>query len=304
MRTYPDRDGGRSSGLGHHDYAKRSDGGTGPPHRDSRQWGPVFVALGPCAVERGLTCIGGYWVREVNRAGPARLVADFDVSRLGAQVIGQTQGGGDTLIFEGRYEPVVRGEHSLAFVATAAWRGLPDVAAPDGDSVVAITKADGGLVATPANSTSETRVESVTIQELAPPMVDTTWLTSRILEGGALVAGAIRGSTLDASQVFVHLPAGAGPCKGVLVHCEGDETPTFARDANLCLVPTGCVARRACPLYRPVCNPGYVLSAWAGAPTGCDVFACDPRSSPNDTRGGGRVRMMPPSPGGRKREPR
>jgi hypothetical protein len=236
----------------------------------------VFVALGSCADQRGLVCVGGYWVHEVNSTAPAQLVASFDVSRLSPSAIAQTQGGGNELIFEGRYEPVDRTVRSLAFVATAAWRGLPDVTPTDGDLVVAVKKVDGALFASPVNSSTEIAIESVSVSGFAPPMVDTTWLASRVLEGGALVAGAIHGSTLDASQVFVTLPAVPGPCRDVIVHCEGDETPTYARDENLCLVPTGCVVRRACPEYRPVCGPGYVLATWAARPGGCDAFACDP----------------------------
>jgi hypothetical protein len=213
-------------------------------------------------------------VSEINGTLPAHLVSTFDVSQLPGGAIEQANGGGDALIFRGRFGPV-DDRRGATFIASEAWRGLPDVESPATDPVVAIQTVDGALVAHPLNESSETVLGTLSVSGFAPPLVETTWLTSRVLAGGALVAGEVHGTTLEASQVFVRLPDRVGPCSDVLPHCEGDEVPTFERDQDLCLVSTGCVVPRACPMYRPECAPGYVLAAWPSQPGGCLSFACD-----------------------------
>jgi len=243
----------------------------------------VYVALESCAAQAGGACTGGYWVREVNRAVGARLVAAFDVSRLPSQAMKQATGGGDELIFRGLFG---RPEGPLGlrpFLALDAWRGLPGVQAPADDLYFAVETTADGAVASLLNGRQTRRIDAVAVPG-APAFVDTGWLTSRALQHGAIVAGGFDGSSLEAAQVFVHLPDSAGLCSTDRVlplasidreGC-GSEEATFQRTDDMCLVSTGCVAPRPCPMIRPACDPGYVLSSWPTGPAGCLAFACDP----------------------------
>jgi hypothetical protein len=241
----------------------------------------VFVTVESCALQTGSTCTGGYWLRELNGSQGPRLVSTLDVSRLAAAAIQQADGGGQALVYQGQFDAAEALTVAGAFVAFDVWRGLPDVVPPATDPVVAISTValstvDGALFASPLNEASELPIASVSVSDLAPPLVDTGWLASRVLDHGALVAGTLQGATFEASQVYVRLPDFVGPCRnGPPDSCGNREVPTYTRDDNRCLVPADCVTPRACPLYRPVCDPGYVLAAWPSLPGGCPTFACD-----------------------------
>lgn len=232
----------------------------------------TFVALERCNVQIGTSC-SAYWVREVNTA-IERLVS-LDVSQLGDDAIQQADGGGDTLIFRGNIDGPTEDTAPPTFVVLEAWRGLPDVSAAAGQTVALVEGMDDALWAMPVNGGAELPIEAVSVSGVGPGLVDPAWLTSRVLAHGALVAGELQGTTLQASQVFVHLPDVPGPCKDIRVDCGPGKLPTFARNGNRCLVPTGCVAPSPCPEYRPVCAPGYVLDEWPSPPRGCAAFACD-----------------------------
>jgi hypothetical protein len=96
-----------------------------------------------------------------------------------------------------------------------------------------------------------------------------------VLEHSGLVAGGFNGSTLDAEQIFVRLPDYPGPCPFFLIRCTTG-TPTFDRDDNLCLLPTGCAVPGTCATVVPGCDPGYQLVSWAAQPDACAAYACDP----------------------------
>jgi hypothetical protein len=75
--------------------------------------------------------------------------------------------------------------------------------------------------------------------------------------------GTFDGETLDATQVFVHLPDVVGPCPTMIIRCEEGAVATYERDANRCMVPTGCVKRGFCPMYMPTCGSGCALKSWS-----------------------------------------
>ncbi|HEY3817604.1 MAG TPA: hypothetical protein VGL81_10550 [Polyangiaceae bacterium] len=250
--------------------AGTEDGSPSPPAPPSSE---IYVALGRCSVEVGLACTGGYWVREVNTQ--ATWLVKLDLSRLEGAAIEQANGAGAALIFRGQLGASTR-TGLATFSTTDAWRGLPDVSPPASDTIVAVASTDGALAMMPVNGTSDSGIESLSVAGFAPHLVDPAWLRTRVLDHGALVAGALQGATLQADQVYVHLPDAPGPCRPSRSYCDGlDEIVTVTRDADRCLVPTGCIHPLPCPLHQPVCAPGYVLSAWPSLPGACAAFACD-----------------------------
>lgn len=240
----------------------------------------VYVAVESCV---GSGCSIGYLVREVNRGEGAFLVSRLDVSRLSSDAVNQATGGGDELLFRGQLGKPEGPLGLRTFAALEAWRGLPGVSPFLTDRYFAVQTSGQGSVARALNDWTVRPVDTVTIPG-APRLVDTQWLTSRVLEHGALVAGRLDGATLEATQVFLALPGSAGVCTLDRVvpvasterqSC-GDETATYERDENLCLVSTGCAVPGLCPMYRPACGDGYVLASWPMQPAGCPGFACDP----------------------------
>jgi hypothetical protein len=232
----------------------------------------TFVALERCNVQIGVSCTG-YWVREVNTT-VERLVA-LDVSQLGDDATQQADGGGNTLVFRGQLGPIEERTDMPTFVVLEAWRGLPDVATAPGLTVAVVEGRDDALWAMPVNGTAGLPIEAVSVSGVGPWLVDPAWLTSRVLAHGALVAGELQGATLHASQVFVHLPDAPGPCEDVRLDCGNGEAPTYVRNGDRCLLPTGCIVPSPCPEYRPVCAPGYTLAEWPSQPKGCPAYACD-----------------------------
>ncbi len=112
----------------------------------------------------------------------------------------------------------------------------------------------------------------------ADRFVDQPWLSARVLDGAALVSGTIASGVLHANAVFVRVPE-IVTCLKPIEACGGGTLPTYERDANRCLVPSGCVHPAMCPMYIPACEPGYLRTSWPG-PHGCSAFACDPIFDP------------------------
>jgi hypothetical protein len=118
------------------------------------------------------------------------------------------------------------------------------------------------------------------------PLVDQNWLTFRITDKDALVAGkfvdgaqvgAGREKVLQASQVFVKLPDMTQSCpKMPAPFCSGTKVNAWVRDHNRCTVPGACVQPGVCAQYVPSCAPGYSLTSWTGGARACTQYACDP----------------------------
>jgi hypothetical protein len=127
------------------------------------------------------------------------------------------------------------------------------------------------------NFTEAETVQTVSVAQAAAAWVDAAWLRDRVLAHGAIVAGDISGDTLDARQVFLRVPDAVGPCATVTAPaCAEGMVPTFDRDDNRCLVPSGCSRPGMCGMFLPVCAPGYTLHTWIGGSPACPAYACDP----------------------------
>jgi hypothetical protein len=224
-----------------------------------------------------LASCGLAWVREVGTPARRWLVL-LDESGLGSGAVEQmngAQGGG--LVLRG----VIGGQDGddariRTFAVLDAWRGMPDVEARPESAYVRVEMRDGQLVARLLDGERQHPIRSVSVAGAATPWVSTDWLESRVLSRNALVAGSFDGDTLAASQVFVHLPDSWGPCMALAIRCEPGTVPTYERDANRCLNPTGCAAPRMCPLFVPACDAGYTLVSWPSQPKACLAYACDP----------------------------
>jgi hypothetical protein len=236
---------------------------------------PVFVTLeSPYTCEE--SCAGGFWVRELNSAAAPRWVEKLDVSELSRSAVAQASGAGPgELLMRGTFTSPALLVGMGTFHALEAWRGLPDVAAPPLDPYLGVMTVDGALVAHVLDSPWGRVIGSISVADLATPFVDTAWLSSRIVTGGAVVAGKFDGWALDVAQVYLRLPDVAGPCPDFGYEC-GDAVPTFTLAAGRCLIPTGCAVRRMCPEVMPACGSGYETLSWPSQPDGCLAFACMP----------------------------
>jgi hypothetical protein len=247
----------------------------------STEAGSVYVVVeaprGDCADATGLACSGGYWVREVNRAGSARLVSSLDVSALAPRAIAQAGGAGNgELVLRGTFEPVAPQAVGETFTVLEAWRGMPGAEPSRDDRYLAVQTADAGLVASALNDDWGSAVTGVSVSSLAPPPIDAAWLVASVVARGALVAGRLDGGELDADQVFVQLPTAEGRCPMVRRLCGGGEVVTYALEDNLCLMATGCAVPGACPEFMPVCASGYERVSWPSQPAACPAYTCEP----------------------------
>jgi hypothetical protein len=218
---------------------------------------------------------GAIWVREVNGEKDARRVTRLDVSALSREALAQAaRAARGELVLQGTFS-VVDGPTAGPFVVVEAWRGLPGVDPLPEDAYLAVVRGDGHLIASELNRRWEHHsLETVALPN-PPDWLDVPWLTTRVLERGAVVAGQLDGWTLHAHQVFVHLPDVVGPCGVYPLDCRKG-IATFERDENRCLVPTGCATPGPCPLYLAQCDPGYLLAWWPTQPRTCLMFRCDP----------------------------
>jgi hypothetical protein len=121
-------------------------------------------------------------------------------------------------------------------------------------------------------------IKSVSTAGPLPAWVDAAWLTTRIMDHGAIVAGRFDGWTLDAAQVYLRLPDVVGPCafERFAVHCDGEQVATYTMSDNLCQVFAGCAKPGLCPLLLARCEAGYDLVSWATQPDGCQASTCEP----------------------------
>jgi len=235
----------------------------------------VFVVLeSPNTCEE--SCAGGFWVRQLNREAFPRYVSKLDFSKLSRAAIAQAAGAGvGELLFRGTFERFEERVGADAFVVLGAWRGMPDVNPAPLDPYVTVETIDERLVAHLLNLWWERPIETVSVTGFAPPLVDTSWLSARVLSGGAIVAGRFDEASLDAAQVFVRLPDVVGPCPLFQYYC-GERVATYTLAPDRCLIATGCAVPRDCPEYLPGCYPGYERLSWPSQPDACPAYACQP----------------------------
>ncbi len=238
---------------------------------------PVFVTL-QSQFSCGQSCEGGFWVHELGSEADARWVGELDISQLPQTAMQQASGAAPgQLLLQGFFTTSVLPDVPPTFHATDAWRGLPSVAAPAGDPFVRVFSVDGVLVARVLDSRERRVIGAVSLGSLDAKYIDSAWLSSRVVTGGAVVAGQFDGWTLNVAQVFMHLPDLVGVCPQFGYDCGPDAVATFTLSSDRCLVPTGCAARRdTCPEFIPSCEPGYTLLSWPVQPHACTAFACMP----------------------------
>lgn len=244
---------------------------------------------------------GGYWVRDVNRKTAERYVsalvlppASFDAA-TSAKVTGAPT---EELVLRGKLGPKDVKFKTQTFIVAAAYRGMPGKAPVAGDSfysakprspkISCVAAPCSNEVATKLNFTAPNYFMDYAVNRAAAVFVDQQWLTLRVRDHGAVVAGTIvagkkypmgAAPTLDASQVYINVKDMAGPCPVFkLAACPAGTARAYSRDANLCVLPGACVTAKACPAKAPAqCAANYALTAWN--PTGgakCLTFACDP----------------------------
>jgi hypothetical protein len=226
---------------------------------------------------------GGYFVRELNRSSSVAYASEMRVAIAGTNVTDEVMGAPDD-------ELIVRGHVSegspTTLVVSEAYRAMPGASIGSAAQFFTVTlgdcMADDCLppVVRLVNQDGASTVGDVNIGEATQAWVDSEWLKRRVMAHGAIVAGTItvdaRGS-LDVSQVFVRLPDHVGPCPLTPPPvCDAATVPVFERDANRCLVPTGCSHRGVCQMYLPRCASGYTLHSWTSGTSACLSYACDP----------------------------
>jgi hypothetical protein len=168
-------------------------------------------------------------------------------------------------------------------VVSEAYRGMPGMSADAAGGFLSVTAGDctANDCLRPAvrwlNLTEAETVQTVSVARAAAAWVDAGWLRDRVLAHGAIALGDVSDDTLDARQVFLRLPDAVGPCATVSASsCADGMVPTFDRNDNRCLVPSGCSRPGICAMFLPVCAPGYTLRTWTKGSPACPAYACDP----------------------------
>lgn len=245
-----------------------------------------------CAAPR----CGGWFVQDVNRATVREeYVAelDFSASNLPEEQRGLVSGARDfEVVAYGKLGTLSNGYKK--FIVSTAWRGMPNVKVEAGDTffrveaarVQCITAPCPSLRATKLHSTTKTLHHDLDVTRAAMPGVDQSWLTFRVTDRDALVAGRFRDGAkvgagvekvLDASQVFVKLPDMTQSCpRPAIALCPSGKVNVWTRDENRCQMPAGCGGGGACAAVVPACTEGYTLVSWTGGPFACTQHACDP----------------------------
>ncbi|MGV3624953.1 MAG: DUF6748 domain-containing protein [Archangium sp.] len=240
---------------------------------------------------------GGIFVRDVNRATVREeyvLGWDFSQSNLSEEVQADvaSAAGGELIVYGKLGRTQSNGFRS--FIVTSVWRGMPGVTVGANDTfysvgeknIRCITAPCPTLEATKLHTTQKTLFSNVDVSPAAKPLVDTNWLTNRVINDGAIVAGNfVNGQqvgtgiekNLAASQVFIKLPDMTRSCgRPFIPTCPAGQTVIWARDANRCMMPAGCGGGGACTAQVPTCEDGYELMSWTGGRFACTQYACDP----------------------------
>lgn len=259
----------------------------------------AYVALKHDLRKCAYPMCGGYWIRDLNTAGPERYVATLDYSRAGLDtrdiaVINEAPI--ESVVMRGRLGPYIGDWEVRSLIVLDAFVGMPGIQSPGtadqfyvADPIVpprmCVVAPCNNEVATKVNTGERREFTSYSVKNAAAPFVDLDWLASRVRNHDAVVAAHFENgihypggyeTVLTVSQVYVHLPEHAGPCMlHPMLVCPRGQVATFTRDDDRCVRFDECVEPGMCPMYLPVCNPGYTLQAWPAAPAGCNAYACD-----------------------------
>lgn len=241
---------------------------------------------------------GGYFAHDVNRKTADVYVNGLDFSKSGlsdrdVEAVRAAQPG--ELVVKGKLGAAdSRGTRAL--VVLEAWVGLPGMTLASGDAFYTAKARDPqvqclvapchNLVAAKLATSSKPAFTRLEVGPAAKPLVDVAWLGSRVLTHGAIVAAHLESGqrfpgglekVLEASQVFVRVPATIGSCPTFpIARCPQGKVMQFSRNPERCIRPIGCVEPRACPLRVPRCDDGYALASWSGDAGACMTYACDP----------------------------
>jgi hypothetical protein len=237
---------------------------------------------------------GGYFVSDVNRKVlREEYVSGFDFTASGltdetqAKVFEAADG---EVVLKGKLGPAEPRFNTRAFLVSEAFRGMPGVRPAAGDLFYRVERAPEirciaapcpGLRAYKLHTSAQTLFNEVSVTRASKTNVDTTWMTSRIVDKDALVAAAFvtsnRVTTLDVAQVFMRLPEPSQSCPRVAIQqCAAGYTLSWARNENRCLLPAGCVRTVSCPQIRPYCDADYTAMTWNGGTNACPRAKCDP----------------------------
>jgi len=232
----------------------------------------------------------GWLVEEANAPGRPVYVARLDLSRAGLSPDGERELLGapvQDILLRGSLELDLNGARVL--VVTEALQGMPGFTRASDDGfygVSCLASSCQEAMAYRVDTASHAEIDAIAVDRVLAPFVSQAWLLNRVEYHGAIVAGHLvpggydvtgtAGKELEASQVFVRLPATSGPCPLILHFCPSGSKATYTRDANLCLDFAGCAHPGICPLYVPACAEGYTLTSWAAGDHACPAFACDP----------------------------
>ncbi len=247
---------------------------------------------------------GGFWVHDVNRSTLNEMyVSGFDFSQSNLRGLPEHQGdvtgaGNFEVVLYGKLGPTESRFNTRTFLVTEAWRGMPGVTFTEpADTFVKVQAANIQCIAAPCatlrasklHTTTKTLFHDLDLTRTAKePLVDQDWLTFRITDKDAIVAGRfVNGAqvgvgtekVLDASQVFVHLPDMTQSCPRLAVQpaCPSGQVQIWTRNENRCPMPAGCSTNfGTCRFAVPTCSAGYELQTWKGGAYGCDRYVCDP----------------------------
>ncbi|MBL8914434.1 MAG: hypothetical protein JNM17_27255 [Archangium sp.] len=240
----------------------------------------------------------GWFIHDVNRAELREVyVPRFDFSASNLHTDEQQQlvksAPDNEVVLYGKLGVLKNGYRD--FMVTTAWRGMPGVKFTEGsDTFFRVAQVNIQCFAAPCatmqttrlHSTSKTYFHDLSVERASMPNVDQNWMTFRITDKDALVAGkfvdgaqvgAGREKVLDAAQVFVKLPDMTQSCGRTSAPlCSPSKVNTFVRDENRCVMPAGCVTPGACAAVVPACAEGYSLVSWTGGSRACTQHVCDP----------------------------
>ncbi len=243
---------------------------------------------------------GGYWAHDVNRATlNEQYVSGLDFSRsdllMPEDQDDVTSAPDFEVVLFGKLGPAEPRFRTRAFMVTSAWRGMPGVRFTEpADAFYRVQSFDVQCFAAPCPSLRASKLHGTTkilhhdldVTRASLTRVDQNWLTGRVIQKDALVAGRFvdgaqvgvgREKVLDASQVFVHLPDMTQSCpRYALAQCPEGKVNLFTRNENRCVVPAGCGGGGSCIAMVPECADGYSLISWTGGVFGCTQYACDP----------------------------